>query len=153
MSSHRRRHGRNTAAHRLGEPDAGSITLFVAVLGLAVLLVAGLVYDGGNKLTGARKADSIAQQAARAGADQVNVASLRTQHPGTDATAAAAAAQAYLQQAGVTGTATAQGPNAVHVTVTISQPTAVLGLLGIDDTTVTGQATATLEHGIVTEEP
>ncbi len=54
--------------------DRGSLTLMLAVLFVALLGLAGIVIDGGAKLTAAENAAAIAQEAARAGAGQVNQA-------------------------------------------------------------------------------
>ena len=135
-----------------GDGDAGTITLFLVPIVLAVLAVAGLVYDGGAKLTAGRRADSLAQEAARAGAEQVSPPGSGTAlrlDPGR----AASAAQAYLAQAGESGTATVTGPGSISVTVTITRPTALLDLIGISSTTVTGHASAHIARGIVREDP
>ncbi|MHB1800175.1 MAG: TadE/TadG family type IV pilus assembly protein [Actinomycetes bacterium] len=133
---------------RLGDTERGSLTVFTAVLALALLVMAGLVIDGTGKLRAARQADAVAEEAARAGADTLNAAALRAGAPVTvDAQAAIAAAHAYLDAAGVQGTVTAAGPTRITVAVTIHRPTSILGLVGIDSWTVTGHATANLEAG------
>jgi len=146
----------HTALSQTGCRDAGSITLFLAPLVLAILAVAGLVYDGGAKLTAGRRADSLAQEAARAGAEQIDTAGQRGTAPSVrhlDPALAARAAQTYLAQAGETGSAVVTGPDTIAVTVTITQPTALLSLVGIRRTSVTGHAAARLAHGIIREEP
>ncbi|HVA61360.1 MAG TPA: pilus assembly protein TadG-related protein [Mycobacteriales bacterium] len=130
------------------ESERGSLTVFTAVLALALLVMAGLVIDGTGKLRAAQQADGIAEEAARAGADTLNAAGLRAGQPvAVDPAAAITAAQAYLASAGVRGTVTAPAPAEIAVSVTISQPTAVLDLIGIDSWTVVGHATASLESG------
>lgn len=129
-------------------PDRGSLTVFTAVLAVALLALAGLVIDGTGKLRAARHADAVAEEAARAGADTINATAVRAGGPVTvDPIAAIRAAQAYLDAAHVPGTASAQGPNQIDVTVTITRPTDLLGLVGVHSFTVTGHATATLEAG------
>ena len=59
--------------HRCAAPaaagrDAGSLTLMLAVLMVALLALAGLVIDGGRKLNQSASAYAVAQEAARAGA-------------------------------------------------------------------------------------
>ena len=133
---------------RLRRDDRGSLTVFTAVLGLALLLMAGLVVDGTGKLRAARTAEAIAQEAARAGADSLNAAAARAGQPAVlDPTAAVNAADAYLQTAGVTGTAEITGPTEIAVAVTLDRPTAFLGLIGIPGYRVSGHAVADLEHG------
>lgn len=136
------------AAFDPAERERGSLTVFTAVLAVALLVMAGLVVDGTGKLRAAQQADAIAEEAARAGADSLNTAALRAGGPVTvDPQAAISAAQAYLNSAGVHGTVSQPGPTLISVTVTISRPTAILDLIGIDSWTVTGNATANLETG------
>lgn len=128
--------------------DRGSLTLFTALLGLALLMMAGLVVDGTGKLRAARTAQAIAQEAARAGADSLNAAAARAGQPAVlDPSAAVQAADAYLRGAGVTGTATVMSPTEIAVTVTLDRPTAFLGLIGVSNYKVVGHAVADLEHG------
>lgn len=53
--------------------ERGSVTAFTAVLGLALLICAGLVVDGGAKIQAYREAYAVAEEAARAGAGQVDI--------------------------------------------------------------------------------
>lgn len=128
--------------------ERGSLTIFTAVLAVALLAMAGLVIDGTGKLTAARHANAIAEAAARAGADSLNAAQIRAGGPvTTNPTRAIGAAEAYLTAAHVTGTVTAPAPGRISVTVTIRRPTDMLGLVGTHSYTVTGHATAALEAG------
>jgi Flp pilus assembly protein TadG len=136
------------ARARGDDPERGSLTVFTAVIAAALLVMAGLVIDGTGKLRAARQAEAIAEEAARSGADSINATAIRAGQPiAVDPTSAISAAQAYLASADVTGTATADGPDRIAVTVTISRPTDLLGLVGVHSFTVTGHATATLESG------
>ncbi len=133
---------------RVDDTERGSLTVFTAVLAFALLVMAGLVIDGTGKLRAARQANAIAEEAARAGADSLNAAAVRSGAPITvDPTAAIAAARAYLVAAGVQGTVSAAGATRIAVAVTIHRPTAILGLVGVDSWTVTGHASANLESG------
>ena len=79
--------------------DRGSITAYLLIMTVALVLLAGLVLDGGAALTAHGTAADTAQQAARAGADALDDTSLRTTTPAGLATnpgAARAAAQAVL---------------------------------------------------------
>jgi Flp pilus assembly protein TadG len=132
------------------DADRGSLTLMLAVLFVALLALAGVVIDGGAKLTAAENAAAVAQEAARAGAGLVNQA---TAHASgsfvVDQDQAIAAADGYLSSAGYAGQA-APGPGSdeINVTVHVSQPTKVLSIIGIDSITATGQATANLVSGV-----
>ncbi len=75
--------------------EAGSVSVLVAVLGFALLLMLGLVVDGGRQLIAYRRAANDAEQAARAGAGALNPAGLRTGTYILDPAAAAAAARHY----------------------------------------------------------
>jgi Flp pilus assembly protein TadG len=135
---------------RGADADRGSLTLMLAVLFVALLALAGVVIDGGAKLTAAENAAAVAQEAARAGAGLVNQA---TAHASgsfvVDQDQAIAAADGYLSSAGYAGQA-APGPGTdeINVTVHVSQPTKVLSIIGIDSITATGQATANLVSGV-----
>jgi Flp pilus assembly protein TadG len=131
-------------------PERGTITLMLPVMFVALLALAGIVIDGGAKLDQAENANAIAQEAARAGAGLVDRANAYATGSFTvdQAQALAAAqhylAQPYLAQAGYRGTAAPDGPDAIRVTVTVTAPTHVLSIIGINSMTSTGSATASL---------
>jgi hypothetical protein len=131
---------------RLGERDAGMVTAFVVVFTLTLLLMAGLVLDGGLALAAKVQAIDDAQAAARAGAQAIDIPTYRATGQITlDPAQATADAQHYLAAAGNTGTVAVTG-NQVTVTVTITQPTQLLDLAGISHFTETGTGTATAEQ-------
>jgi hypothetical protein len=53
--------------------ERGSITPFVVIVSLAILMLAALVIDGGRQLNGKGRAIAYAQEAARAGAQAIDV--------------------------------------------------------------------------------
>ena len=109
---------------------------------LVGLLLVALVFDGANAMTARVDALDIAQQAARAGADQIDLATLRTTGEiRLDPAAAEAAAHQFLAQAGVTGSATATADQ-VTVTVTLTEAAVLLAAIGINTYTVRAQGTA-----------
>ena len=61
------------------QAERGSAALFVAIFAPAMIFMAGLVIDGGAAAGGEQRASDIAEQAARAGAGQCDVALLRSQ--------------------------------------------------------------------------
>jgi Flp pilus assembly protein TadG len=139
----RRRRARGRRLSRLGD-ERGALTLFLAILFPVLLAFAGLVVDAGTKLDNYENAATYAQEAARAGAGQVDQSEAYSSATFVvDEAQAVAAAQAYLSAlpSEVTGTATPVGNDAIRVTVTVTSPTTVLSIIGID--TVTSQATAT----------
>jgi Flp pilus assembly protein TadG len=128
--------------------DSGSLTLMLVVLMVALLALAGLVIDGGRKLDATQKAYAIAQEAARAGAGQVNTsAAYRSGTLKVDVSQARAAAIAYLKSAGYPGSVIASG-NSIKVIVSVKERTAVLSLIGIKTFTASGSAVASLVTGV-----
>jgi Flp pilus assembly protein TadG len=120
--------------------DRGSAALFVAVFAPAMIFIAGLVIDGGAALEAKQRASDIAEQAARAGAGQCNVALLRSvgECRITDRTAVFTAAEPYTRDNGVTDwnpvlINPVPGANdefyGVRVTVTMTFRTTLLGIL------------------------
>lgn len=132
-----------------GDGERGSLTLMLAVLMVALLALAGLVIDGGRKLNESASAYAIAQEAARAGAGMVARAdAYRSGTFEVDPGQAVAAARAYLAAAGDRGSVTVAGADKIQVTVTVTERTMVLSLIGIDSMTSTGTAVASLVSGV-----
>ncbi|GIL25520.1 pilus assembly protein TadG-related protein [Actinocatenispora comari] len=118
---------------RLGSDD-GQITVAYLILLPALLVLAGLVVDGGAALDLHTQALDVAESAARAGAQQLDLTALRAGHtltPRLDPGAATATAERYVHSAGLAGTAQAT-TSQVHVEVTASGRTRLLGVIGID---------------------
>ncbi|NKQ51991.1 hypothetical protein HFP15_03740 [Amycolatopsis sp. K13G38] len=122
--------------------DAGSVSVMVAVLVPALLLVFALVVDGSARLRAIARADAVAAEAARAANTAVDT---RSSNVGVDTVHAARTAADYLARAGHPGQVTITGPRAVRVTVTVTEPTTI-GLLG-GSAQATGTALAQLGVG------
>jgi len=121
--------------------EQGSITAFVAVVAFALVMVAGMAYDGGQVIATQARARSDADKAARAGAQQIDITQLRsTGRPVLDPVKARAAALSYLRRTGTTGTVEVDDAS-VTVRVSIVQP---MRILPVHDRTVVavGRATA-----------
>jgi Flp pilus assembly protein TadG len=131
--------------------ERGQVTALWAILALALLVLGGLVYDGGQILTARRDANNLARQAARAGAQQLDENSVRAGTPTLDAAAADAAAREFLARRNVTPIAVTVVDTTVTVTVELTQPTPLLALVGIDDRTVTSTASARSARGVTGE--
>lgn len=58
--------------------ERGALSTFIAVIALALLMAAGLAVDGGRKVNALREASHLADNAARAGAQAVDLDTLRT---------------------------------------------------------------------------
>lgn len=128
--------------------ENGVITVFVVGLTLALMLVAGLVYDGGRILAARRQAHDLADNAARAAAQAINVDALRSRAAAiVDPLAAQGAAESYLAGTGHEG-AVSVTADRVQVTVSITTPLALLQLAGISERTITATGDARIVRGI-----
>ena len=135
--------------------DAGSVTVFLAITVAGLLVLVGLVADGGAKLNATQRADGVAAEAARAGGQALDLPSaVRGTHLRVDRQGAVDAADAYLAATGESGTVTvgADGTT-LEVTVRSTSPTAFLGLIGVNTLTVTGHGQARLVHGVIGGDP
>lgn len=133
--------------------DTGSVALYLSLFMVALLVMAGLVIDGGAAIAARARASDLAEQAARAGADALVPASLRGMSPAelrVDPAGAQVEAERVLSFGGATGEVTIAGLD-VSVTARVPRQAAVLSAVGIDDLTGTATATATVLHGTTTE--
>jgi hypothetical protein len=122
--------------------DRGSATGWAIGTIIVGLLIVALVFDGAAAMTARASALDVAQQAARAGADQLDLALLREQGVvAIDPAAAQTTAEQWLHNAGAEGTASATTAQ-VEVTVTVTRPTVLLAVVGIPTFTITAAATA-----------
>ncbi|MCX4673641.1 pilus assembly protein TadG-related protein [Streptomyces sp. NBC_01381] len=128
--------------------DRGGLELFYPVMALAAFILIGLVVDGGGALNASSHADYVAQEAARAGAQQVDPAQAITGEAiVVDPDAAAGAAQAFLDAEGLTGTVNVSGDGkTLSVQVQGTYDTNFASLLGYTQLNVTGEGSATLLH-------
>jgi Flp pilus assembly protein TadG len=118
-----------------------SLSAMFAVIVLALLLMAGLVVDGGAQAEASRRAESAAASAARAAADETATARLAGRS--VDTGAAIAAAQRVLGEAEVAGTVSLTGGR-VLVSTRAEADTVFLSLIGINKLAATGSAEAEL---------
>ena len=128
--------------------ERGQLTLFVVFMTLALLILAGLVVDGGYVLAARRRAIDQANGAARAGAEVLAPSAYRAAgRVHLDADAAVAAAQSYLAAGGHTGTVSVDGDR-VSVSLSFVQRTTLLRMVGMDAVTVSGRGQARSLRGI-----
>ncbi|MGJ6979110.1 hypothetical protein ACSDQ9_01075 [Aestuariimicrobium soli] len=118
-----------------------SLSAFTAVVVVALLLVAGLVVDGGQRAAAQRESEAVAAQAARVGVDASSTAVVQGR---TGGPAAVAAARASLRSQGRSGTVTLRPGGVIEVRVLHDSPTTFLSLIGIDRLPAGGQAAARL---------
>jgi len=134
--------------------DCGAISIILVLLAGALFGLAGLVWDGGRAITARQQAADLAEQAARAGANALDLNAIRANGSDTlDAPRAIADACHYVRIAspGSGCAATATGTS-VSVTVTSHTPTALLGIIGLSSLTTHGHATASAVRGVITGE-
>ncbi len=120
--------------------DGGSISAFVVALVVVFVAVAALVVDGGRFVAARSNAADTAENAARAGAQELR--RLRDGAFELDPARAVARAEQFLAAQGVGGTATADTRH-VTVTVTTSVAPVMLGLFGVGPRSVVVTRTAT----------
>jgi hypothetical protein len=131
----------------------GQLSAFIAVLVVPLVAVAGLVADGGGVLAAHQRAVSSAFEAARAGAQAIDIETLRSSGVVVlDQTEARSQALSFLAASGESGTVYVEG-DSVTVTVSLRHSLAVLSMFGLGPVTVTGTATATATQGITGAEP
>ncbi|MEU9044531.1 MULTISPECIES: pilus assembly protein TadG-related protein [unclassified Kitasatospora] len=132
---------RRILARRRPEGDRGSISLFVAIVSVVIMLLIALVIDGAGKLRALNHAEASAQEAARTGAQAVDAGkAISGAGVSIDRNAAQSAAVAYLRSAGAAGTVSWGTDGSINVTVTETYHP----FFWPGDMTVTGHGSATL---------
>jgi Flp pilus assembly protein TadG len=117
---------------------------------IGLIAMAGLIVDGGNAIAARERAEDVAQQAARAGADALSPTSLHNGTPAeltADPGAARTAAQRVLDAAGISHPTVSVSGDSVTVSVTVHEHARILSAVGIDDIPGSATATATALHG------
>lgn len=134
-----------------GRRDRGAATVFVIGMALVLFGVAGLAIDGGKVINEKDKAFDVAEQAARAGANQIALGPLRSGGVVViDSQAARSAAASFVSSTStyqLDGSPAVNG-NQVTVAVTKQISTNLLGLFGFGNFTIHAQATASPVTGI-----
>lgn len=113
--------------------SGGGFSLIVLLFVITLFLVFGLVVDGGVKASAIDRANRIAMEGARAGAQSLTA--------GQSGVPVEAVVQQYLAAEGVGGSATITGDR-VDVEVRFTEPTKVLGVIGYNSISVTGNGFA-----------
>ena len=124
---------------RVRDERGQSVSVFVTVVFAALIMTAGLVIDGGQKVAAASRAETAAAGAARAATNAGVTQSLAGASP---ADASLRAARAFHSgQPGGTGAASVSN-GVVTVRTRASERTLFLSLIGIDSVSATGTARA-----------
>jgi hypothetical protein len=130
------------------------VSLFFAVAAVGMLVVVGLVVDGGGKVRALQEADAVAAEAARQGGQAVQAGpAIRGEDTVVDPPPAIAAAKRYLAAAGVSGSVDIVAGTRLRVTTTSSYTPVFLSVLGVGPMTVTGDAQVRLVRGLEREIP
>ena len=120
----------------------GSQTIMVLLIMASLILVAGLVVDGGRKVAAAERAEAAAAGAARSGSDASATSRLAGR---IDTTAAVLAARQYLAGTPqVTGSVQLLAGGKLQVSTQSTRPTVYLSSIGISTVTGRGDAVAEL---------
>ncbi|MFD9047888.1 TadE/TadG family type IV pilus assembly protein [Streptomyces zaomyceticus] len=142
---HARRFARLRDRIRRGA-DQGSLSPFYALSAVGIIMIMGLLVDGGGALNATNRATGLAQEAARAAGQQLNVpAAVEGTDITVDPDAAVAAAQDYLAAQNVTGSVTiTDGGQRLEVTVHDTYNTFFAQFVGTSTISVSGTAHARL---------
>jgi Flp pilus assembly protein TadG len=126
--------------------DRGRVSVFVAAVMPMMLLFMALMWDASGYLRALHRADNIANEAARAAGQAINLPLAVTgEQIVLDPAAAETAADAYLADAGVTGQVrVSEDGRQVSVSVAVPYPPLFLGGFGFGPYTAQGQADAHL---------
>src|SRR3954463_2752656 len=112
--------------------ERGSISIWLAVSSLVMMILVGLAVDLGGQVHAKQRAHNIAAQAARTGGEQVQAApAIKGDYVAGDAVSARHAAEAYLAASGVTGTVTISGGDTITVNVTDTYTPKFLSFIGL----------------------
>ncbi|MFI6501446.1 pilus assembly protein TadG-related protein [Nonomuraea typhae] len=128
--------------------ERGSMSVFVVLFSVVVFLLAGLLVDGGAAINARLRAADIAEQAARAGADRVDVEHLRATGKarllGQSEVCARAdeVVGAHEGEEISRGECELSGGEQVTVTVKVRWSAFFLGALGFTGSEMEGRATA-----------
>jgi Flp pilus assembly protein TadG len=128
--------------------DDGSLAPAIAVLGVSLLLLAGLVSDGARVLAAHARATAVAEEAARAGAQQIDTTSADAQ-PRVLPELARASVIAYCDTAGTLCSVLDADSRHVVVRATVALPPGLLGLVHPAQFAVSGTANARPVAGVV----
>ncbi|GAB2841468.1 hypothetical protein GCM10027176_51650 [Actinoallomurus bryophytorum] len=130
--------------------DRGGLSIFTVIITLVVVVFFGAIVDFGRQLDARHDANIAAEEAARAGAGQIDADRAYTRGGSfvIDRPAAIRAAQHYLRTSGYTGTAAPLDDHRISVHVTITRRAIFLPLIGITTLHVQAGAVADLITGV-----
>jgi hypothetical protein len=126
----------------MSTPDSGRVSVFAAAAMPMMLVFLALTWDASGYLRALHRADNIANEAARAAGQAIDLPLAVTgEQIVVDPAAAEQAADAYLDDAGVTGDVQVSDDlRQVSVTVDLTYEPALLGAFGFGPYTAVGVA-------------
>ena len=127
--------------------EAGVLSAYVAVLAVALLVIVGMAVDTGRAIAAQRLAADEAEQAARSGAGQLSLQALRDGKVALDTPSAVRSAERYTIVSGHPGTATTAN-GIVTVRVVVLVPTTILGIVGVQNISVSATSSASDVRGV-----
>jgi Flp pilus assembly protein TadG len=122
----------------------GSLSALTVCIVLSALTLVGLVFDGGRSVSEYTRLSDIAENAARASAQEVT--GLRAGEVRIDSRAAITAGQSYLQAHGVRGKIETSD-DSVSVEVTGTHRFQILGIIGVNSQRLRIVRTASIVSG------
>jgi Flp pilus assembly protein TadG len=127
--------------------DAGTIAMWSVITAMALLIMMGLVVDGGGKVQAKQRAEQVAEEAAR-GAGQAIIEPLAVRGTSivVNPLTAQLSATKYLAAAGIPGVVVPTGPTTLLITTTTVYQPRVLGLIGVGPQQIIGTATVNLNR-------
>ena len=132
-------------SRRRPRDEGGAVSVWFATAALVMVILVGMTVDLGGKVHAQQRTRSVAAQAARTGAQEVQGSTaIRGEELRVDINAAKSAAQGYLNAAGVEGSVTVVNGDTLIVRTTDTYDSKFLGIIGLDAMPVTGEAAARL---------
>lgn len=121
--------------------ERGYIGPSMAIFMLLLIIVLGLAVDLSGQMRAMQKANDVAREAGRQGAQALDVdAAMAGEAQQVDPGMARAAAESYLASAGITGQVSVQGGTLLDVTTATTYQPVFLGIIGISQLNAAGHA-------------
>lgn len=126
----------------LDDAERGSVSVWAATASVIIIICVGAAVDLGGQVRAQQHARDVAAQAARVGGQYLDASAVQGRYPSIAVGQARSASEDYLAAAGVTGSVTISGGTEIRVSVTDTYDPLFLGIVGIGNLTVSGDATA-----------
>ncbi|MDN5716267.1 MAG: hypothetical protein L0G89_03440 [Janibacter sp.] len=123
--------------------ESAYVAVWTVVIGSALMLAGGVVYDSADKANESRRVTLVANEAGRAAAQEVSSEAIAGTSAHVDPSRAAQAARDYLAATGITGDVSVSGST---VTVTASQPWSPKVMPVLQPDTLTATSVVDLER-------